>query len=143
MDIVQIFRFYGKNYTAGNLVAYKDNEIKLMSQTIELAWRENKVRISCIPEGIYHVKPFKSPSKGKVFLVENVPGRTMIEIHTGNYVAGKKVDLLGCIAPASYVKDINGDGYLDGVSSRQILNELFELYPNGFELHISKSKDII
>lgn len=63
-------------------------------KTIERPWLDNQQSISCIPAGIYNVIPFHSPSKGDVFLLQNVPDRTMIEIHVANWAS----ELEGCIA---------------------------------------------
>lgn len=50
----------------------------------------------CIPEGTYPIITYYSPhNKREVPLLENVPGRSMIEIHPANHVS----ELLGCIAP--------------------------------------------
>jgi hypothetical protein len=48
----------------------------------------------CIPAGTYSVAPYDSPKRGyRVPLVENVPSRTEIEIHIGNFPH----DTDGCI----------------------------------------------
>ena len=138
---ITIFRTYGKNGTYGNLVAKKNGNVVFMTNSIELPWRDNKRRVSCIPEGNYKCVPHKSPHLGRTFHVIDVPGRDGILIHVANYVAGKKIDLLGCIAPVSYIKDINGDTFLDGVHSGEVLNVLLQLFPNGFDLEIKKSQD--
>lgn len=46
-----------------------------------------------IPEGTYKVSMYDSPTKGLVPLLQNVPGRDMIEIHKGNWETASK----GCI----------------------------------------------
>lgn len=141
MNEITINRIYGENGTYGTLIAKRDNKIVLVSNTIELPWKDNQHNISCIPEGKYKTKPYVSKHLGLVYEVLNVPDRSAILIHKGNFVAGKKIDLRGCIAPVSYIKDINGDTYLDGAHSGEILKILFSLFPNGFNLIIKKSKD--
>lgn len=61
--------------------------------TLELPWAANHSDKSCIPTGEYKLKPYDSPTKGPVLSVEEVPGRTEIEIHAGNYPH----DTHGCI----------------------------------------------
>jgi hypothetical protein len=62
--------------------------------TLELPWKNNQRKISCIPEGTYKLEHRFSPKYGQHFWVKDVPGRDMILIHAGN----KPADLLGCIA---------------------------------------------
>lgn len=63
---------------------------------IEKPWKDNQRRISCIPEGKYTARRFKSPTPGRgtVWQLENVPGRDYIQIHKGNWTD----DVIGCIA---------------------------------------------
>lgn len=62
--------------------------------TCEDDWKENQPGESCIPTGTYPIKRRWSPKHGgPVFEVENVPGRSDIEIHAGN----TENDTLGCI----------------------------------------------
>ena len=61
--------------------------------TMELPWRENAANISCIPVGVYKVVPHNSINHPHTFEVINVPNRSAILIHTGNY----PTDFEGCI----------------------------------------------
>lgn len=140
--MITINRIYGKDGTYGTLIAKRNGSIIFITNTIELAWRDNKRNISCIPEGKYQCVPYKSSHLGHTFLVKDVPNRSGILLHPANFVAGKNVDLRGCIAPVSYIKDINGDTYLDGANSVVVMRILLSLYPEGFELSIKKSKDV-
>lgn len=49
----------------------------------------------CIPMGTYQCSRFKSPHNGDVWLLKDVPGRSMIEIHAANIYT----ELKGCLAP--------------------------------------------
>ena len=65
---------------------------------LEDEWNDNKPRESCIPAGTYTVKPhgweLRSPFKYKqVWQLQNVPGRTAILIHGGNFIQ----DTEGCL----------------------------------------------
>jgi len=71
-------------------------------ESLELPWRDNQHGISCIPEGKYSLKWFESPKHGWCYLLENVPDRSMIEIHSANFAGdeskGWDKQLDGCIA---------------------------------------------
>ena len=70
-------------------------------KTFELPWRDNKKSISCIPEGSYNVKMRISPKYGKVYWVSDVPNRSFILIHSGNFAGDTskkfKTHVNGCI----------------------------------------------
>jgi len=72
-----------------------------VSYTLELPWRDNKKSISCIPEGSYNVKMRISPKYGKVYWVSDVPNRSFILIHSGNFAGDTskkfKTHVNGCI----------------------------------------------
>lgn len=81
-------------------------------RTGELAWHDNEPDRSCIPAGTYACTWRHSPKHGDCYHVENVPGRTNIEIHAANFVGDKDEDmlceLLGCIAPGLQVGVLKG-----------------------------------
>jgi hypothetical protein len=85
----------------------------LTFHTAELPWRDNQDNISCIPAGTYPCKLTFSPKyQREMYLVENVPGREGVRIHSLNYVGDKskglKCDAEGCIG-LGYER-----GYLNG-----------------------------
>lgn len=88
--------------TFGTLKAYNWDNESLELITLELPWRMNKRMVSCIPRGIYQCVWHKSPSKGWCYKVFDVPGRSAILIHPGNWAGdihkGYHTDLKGCIA---------------------------------------------
>jgi len=93
---------------------------ELLACTIELPWRQNARRISCIPEGVYAVrKRYSEKFKWHLVLLE-VPGRSGILIHPANDAAK---ELQGCIAP---VTSVVGEG--KGTSSRAAMQKLMETY---------------
>ena len=135
---VEIKRKYQEKETLGDLkILDKDNFSLFTCHTIELPNLNNQRKISCIPEGTYKVTKIFSPTKGKCFLLHNVPGRSAVEIHIGNYATGKKVDTEGCILPGMRFADANGDGQLDVVESTIAMNKLLQILPNEFELTIT------
>jgi hypothetical protein len=69
--------------------------------TAELPWENNEAEVSCIPAGTYTVKPHKSPNFGECYWLQDVPDRSQILIHVGNWAGdesdGFKSDVRGCI----------------------------------------------
>lgn len=88
--------------------------------TLELPWKNNERRVSCIPIGNYKLKLHTSPKFGKCYWVKDVPSRDAILIHPANYTR----QLLGCIAVGLDHKDIDKDGELDLVSSRKAMDKI-------------------
>ena len=100
--------------------------------TLELADKNNQRRVSCIPYGTYFAKPHYSEKYKHCFWLQDVPERSEILIHSGNFHS----NTLGCILVGMAVADINHDSYLDVISSRKALNKLVEAYPKGFYISI-------
>lgn len=109
--------------------------------TGELPWRDNEPNESAVPPGIYIGRWRFSPKHGMCYHIENVPGRTDIEVHAANFMGdtgrGFKCELRGCIAPGQ------GVGYIDGqqaiLSSAKALKDLVaDLNEEDFELTISQ-----
>lgn len=69
--------------------------------TLECPWRDNRRQRSCIPAGSYRCSIVQSPRFGRVYGVHDVPGRSAILIHAGNYGGdvemGHRSDVEGCI----------------------------------------------
>jgi len=67
----------------------------------ELPWRDNQRSISCIPPGEYDVIIRLSPKYGRVYHVTNVPNRSYILMHSGNWAGdvnkGFKTHTNGCL----------------------------------------------
>lgn len=66
----------------------------------EPPWRDNKPDISCIPAGEYEVELRRSPKFGLTYWIKDVPKRSYILQHTGNYAGDKtkgfKTHTYGC-----------------------------------------------
>jgi hypothetical protein len=99
--------------------------------TVELPWKDNERRVSCIPPGTYQMIQHYSPKFGPCYWLQDVPGRSEILIHPANYYS----QLLGCIAPGMNRADINGDGEIDVTSSRKAVGELLELNATSITIH--------
>lgn len=100
---------YTDKQTIGTMDVYKNGDFVCCLSTLELAWNNNEVEKSCIPKGIYPVKPYTSPKYKNAFILEETTPRTKILIHKGNYHTNTK----GCILVGLSHYDINVDGYLD------------------------------
>lgn len=86
--------------------------------TIELPWQQNLRDISCIPEGRYRLVKRTSTRHKQHLLVQDVPDRSDILIHSANNALR---ELRGCIAP---VTTLTGPGC--GTQSRAALQRLLE-----------------
>jgi hypothetical protein len=128
MEVILKRDYKGTDCTLGKLYFGED-----FVETLELPWKDNEPRVSCIPEGIYEVERTYSPSfKRKLWLVKNVPNRSGIRIHSANYVS----QLLGCIAPGLTRHDLNGDGIVDVTNSVKALGLMNDSIPDKFTLEI-------
>jgi hypothetical protein len=135
MNVV-ISRSYGLKQTTSSFYVFDGDRAVFNCKSIELPERGNQKNVSCIPEGTYEVTKIFSPTKGKCFLVHNVPGRDAILIHVGNYASGKKVDTQGCILVGLRFVDINEDGNIDVADSAKALALLLSILPDKFNLII-------
>jgi hypothetical protein len=85
-------RDYQDTVTYGNLYI-EDDDIPFLV-TLERPDLNNAPNISCIPEGMYHCKEVYSPHfRSNLYELQDVPNRTKILIHWGNFVE----ESLGCI----------------------------------------------
>mgnify|MGYP003632453159 FL=1 len=75
---------------------------EFIAHTLELAWRDNQKSVSCIPEGEYSCRvrlARESGSRDYVhLLVQDVPNRSYILFHRGNYPS----DSRGCILTGTH-----------------------------------------
>lgn len=108
--------------TTGIIVFKEENNLVHTLYTLELPWRNNKKKISCIPKGTYDVI-YTYSQKLKIWSYEilNVKGRSGIRIHSMNYYYQSQ----GCIALGMSLYDLNQDKELDTTGSRKAVS-LFE-----------------
>lgn len=129
MNTIKIKRWYNGDCTLGRLVF---GEFRCF--TLELKDNNNLPNISCVPEGRYKAFLRDSPSNGKCIELKNVPNRTYIQIHSGNYTR----NILGCILVGDSIKFLDGDTVPDVTNSRSTLDKLLSLLPQEFEVEITK-----
>jgi hypothetical protein len=74
--------------------------------SLELPWRDNKRGISCVPAGTYVAKMVRTPKHGLIYMLQNVPGRSAILEHSGNWAGdvskGYRSHVQGCILLGKY-----------------------------------------
>ena len=97
MDRVEIFRLRRSDQGTEGLLVSGDFHCR----TLELPWRGNRRQISCIPPGTYNVEIRLSNKYGRIYWIRNVPNRSYILIHSGNFAGdtskGYKTHVMGCI----------------------------------------------
>lgn len=98
LKIIRVSGFYG---TFGVLTI---NGIPFCV-TLERKDMDNMTSISCINTGHYIIKPYNSPKYGWTWQVQDVPGRTYILFHAGNWVKNTK----GCILLAQHYGKLSGN----------------------------------
>lgn len=84
-DLTGLAGTFGRLFDGARLICY----------TLEPPWMNNEQFVSCIPPGVYRAVWQKSPGHGWCYGLLNVPGRTEILFHAGNYLR----DTEGCILP--------------------------------------------
>ena len=126
---LKIQRTYYHDCTVGRLT-YKD----FQCWTLELPMLDNKQNVSCIyPYGGFVGRKHFSPSNGDCIAIDNVQGRTNIQIHSANYTR----QILGCIAVGDSIKFLNDDSIPDVTNSKSTLEELLFVLPDSFNVNIS------
>jgi hypothetical protein len=113
--VLFLTRTYFPNGTNGKL----ECEGKLIAYTIELPWKNNEKRGSCIPEGRYFIRKRYSDKFKWHLEVMVVSNRSFILFHAANNALK---ELNGCIAP---VTKLSGPGL--GLFSRKAFERLKSL----------------
>jgi hypothetical protein len=108
-------RTYFPDGTNGTLVY----EGKILCNTIELPWKQNETKVSCIPEGKYFIEKRYSKQFQWHLEVMDVKNRSLILFHPANNALQ---ELKGCIAP---VTKLSGPGL--GLMSRKAFTRLKNL----------------
>ena len=128
MEQIEIERAYYDDCTIGR-GKYKGFNFCVL----ELPDLDNQKNISCVPEGIWKAKKRISPGKGyEVIEFIDVPNRTFIQAHYGNYTR----QLLGCQLYGDGLKYLDGDDIIDITNSEQTIKKLLAMLPDEFEINI-------
>ncbi len=130
-------RFREQNMQTIGLLNVVDNSGVSMCElkTLELLWRDNRIGISCIPTGTYEIVKRWSLKYGHHFLIKNVPGRSMVLIHSGNY----KSQTRGCILVGVYTTFMDKNEGIDLAQSRNALDILDLLLSQSTTLEINRT----
>lgn len=107
-----------------------------LCKTIELPWKNNQPRVSCIPEGRYRLRRRQSPRFREHFEVMDVKDRKYILFHAGND-AGK--ELRGCIAPVLQHTG-EGKGSFSKAALERMKDRLYPLLDNGHTITLTIKK---
>ncbi|WP_445720379.1 DUF5675 family protein [Flavobacterium sp.] len=110
--VLFLTRTYFPDGTNGKL----ECEGKFICYAIELPWKNNEKRVSCIPEGKYFIRKRYSPKFKWHLEVVDVKNRSFILFHPANNALK---ELNGCIAP---VTKLSGPGL--GLMSRKAFEKL-------------------
>ena len=113
--VLELSRTYFPDGTNGIL----ECEGNLICLTIELPWKNNETKVSCIPEGKYFIKKRYSKKFQWHLEVLDIKNRSLILFHSANNALR---ELKGCIAP---VTKFSGPGL--GLMSRKAFSKLKNL----------------
>lgn len=130
---IEIVRSPNEKETPGTLnVLNSDGATFFKVDSLELPYLDNKNGISCIPPGVYDWEKVSATAHIPYphISIKNVPNRSGICIHIGNFAAGNKIDIEGCVLVGRSFKDLNGDGILDISESSNAFKALMEALPN-------------
>jgi hypothetical protein len=96
--------------------------------SFELPWKNNERAVSCIPPGEYNCVIRVSPKYGRTYWVSNVPERSLILIHSGNFAGdptiGLKTHTMGCILLGGMIGFLGGQKSI--LNSRVIVRRFME-----------------
>lgn len=90
-----------------------------------------------IKAGTYKLLPYSSPKYPNVYELKNVPGRSFILIHAGNY----HKDTLGCLMPGKTWGSVAKSHYYVG-NSKLALKEIFFEIANYKKITINISNQL-
>lgn len=99
-ELSKVFIYRYETSKHGTLGYLTHNDM-FNASTIELPWKDNKPNISCIPNGDYVVTPHRYRRRYKSFRLLDVPNRSSVLLHHGNFAGdaflGYKTHSAGCI----------------------------------------------
>ena len=110
--ILFLTRTYFPDGTNGKL----ECEGKLICNSIELPWKNNETKVSCVPEGRYFIRKRYSKKFKWHLEIYGIENRNLILFHPANNAL---LELQGCIAP---VTKLSGPGL--GLMSRKAFAKL-------------------
>lgn len=103
--------------------------------TLEDCWLGNERNVSCVPSGVYLCEKFQSSIHGQTYVLKDVPGRSAILFHAGNYageVGEKSGDTDGCILLGDGLR-LSEQGVANGIFPSKSAMKRFLSICNGIE----------
>lgn len=137
LPVVQLLRLGGGAHDVVGVLYVAGRAIAV---TLELAWRDNKRGVSCIPLGSYRCVRKVSPRHGETFEVLGVPDRSAILFHAGN----DATDSRGCVILGASFGPPRDNGMRTVLGSR-IARERFAAELAGvdaFQLEVTTLPDV-
>jgi hypothetical protein len=125
--------------TTGYLIVHDIFKTHAQFVTVELPWINNKPFISCIPPGNYNAKMVLSSTFGWCIQILDVPSRSGILLHYGNYYTNTK----GCILVGKSFSNINCDLQTDISNSRAAIKQLTSYFKPNQIFNITIQKVIV
>ena len=125
MKTVYLLRYKGgkKQTLSTHLVVNERGKVLYNGYVLELAWRDNARRVSCVPAGVYPLKLEHSPKFGrKLWEAYEIPKRSETKFHNG--LTHKSSE--GCYITGEYPFDITGDSLEDVLGSKDALQEFMD-----------------
>ena len=126
---LQLHRAGSTSHGTPSLLKYNGEIVCWM---LELPDHENARNISSIPKGKYKVKHLPRSGSGKyidVYHVLDVPNRSGILIHSGNYAGDRSLGLrthsYGCLLPASRLGILSDQ--IAGLASKNALRNIHDI----------------
>lgn len=110
-----------------------DKQGNPLCNTVEPNWRDNQIGLSCIPAGVYDVKPYSSPKYPDVWILEGTEPRKLILIHNGNTEDHTE----GCIVVGSGFGVVGRKKAV--LRSKDTLTKLKGVLPDSFKLKIENA----
>lgn len=129
----------GNFETLGNGYILNNGKVLFTFVTLELPNKHNKINISSIPADKYKGVVIVRPNGKKAILIKDVPNRTSILIHIGNFFT----DIKGCVLVGEYFDLINKDSLADICNSSLTMGGLLAVLPPlgvEFDIEINKLK---
>ncbi len=121
-----------KGTISANLLNTGDDTFNQFGYNVELPFESNSVNVSAIPSGIYTFTKRVSDERGNYLEIHNVPKRTSILVHVGNFMK----DTEGCILPCLKWGEHSIKSEYVGTSSRTALRQLYRALPTTGIVHI-------
>lgn len=121
-----------KGTISANFLNLGDDTFNQFGYNVELPFESNAQMISCIPSGFYPFEKRVSDKRGEYLVILNVPNRTDVLVHVGNFMK----DTNGCILPCLHYSERPDAQEFYGTSSRTALRQLYRALPSRGMVHI-------